>query len=82
MNRQDAEEFRQRWQAVAEIEAQELREATIELRWRQLNAIWGLARGLGLPAPERDEEVVRQRWIKIKEFYEQQCRHEKSLPNY
>jgi hypothetical protein len=79
MNRQQAEEFRQRWQAVAEIEAEEQREATIELRWRQLNAIWGLAHGLGLPTPERDEEVVRQRWIKLKEIWEQRSQNAPSL---
>ena len=79
MDRQQAEEFRQRWQGVAAIEAEELRAATVELRWRQLNAIWGLVRGLGLPAPERDEEVVRQRWNKIKDFYEQRHQTTASL---
>ena len=59
--------FQKRWQAVKEVEALELRNASIELRWQQLNAIYSLALGLGiLPDSERDEESVRQRWNQLK----------------
>ena len=61
-------EFRDRWQAVAAIEAEEQRTASIALRWRQTNAILRLAIGLGLllPEPDAEEEAVRQRWAKLK----------------
>jgi hypothetical protein len=68
MNNQLAKEFRERWQAVAAIEAEEQRTASVALRWQQTNAILRLAMGLGLPLMESDEEeeVVRQRWAKLK----------------
>ena len=40
--------YRDRWQAVAEIERQELQEASLDERWRQLNVAVGLAIGLGM----------------------------------
>ncbi|MFQ6100704.1 MAG: hypothetical protein ACE5OS_05665 [Anaerolineae bacterium] len=69
MNSQLAKEFRGRWQAVAAIEAEEQREASIALRWQQTNAILRLATGLGLPLAERDSaeiEAVRRRWALLK----------------
>ena len=60
-------QFRERWQVVAAIEREEQREASVALRWQQLNAILRLARGLGLPMRERlEEEAVRQRWARLK----------------
>lgn len=69
MDVQRAKEFRDRWQAVAAIEAEEQKTASMALRWQQLNAIWRLAIGLGLSMSEQDKqvEVVRQRWVKLKE---------------
>jgi hypothetical protein len=61
-------QFRERWQAVAAIEREEQREASVALRWQQLNAILRLAMGLGLPPREQfEEEAVRQRWAKLKD---------------
>ena len=59
--------YLRRWDAVAEIERQELITATIEQRWRQLNAIMGMAIGLGLGQADHDELEVFQRWAKLKE---------------
>lgn len=59
--------YRARWQAVEEIERQELQNATLELRWRQLNAVIGLAIGLGIYQPVEDDIEVFQRWAKLKE---------------
>ncbi len=68
MNDQLVREFRERWQAVAAVEAEEQRAASVALRWQQLNAILRLAIGLGLPRVEskEEEEIVRQRWAKLK----------------
>lgn len=69
MNSQMAREFRKRWQAVAVAEATEQREASIALRWQQMNAIFRLAMGLGFPlAEENSEEIeaVRRRWALLK----------------
>ncbi len=58
--------YQERWQAVAEIERQELQTATLELRWQQLNSIIGMAMGLGLTIPADDDFEVIQRWAKLK----------------
>ncbi len=56
-----------RWQAVEEIERQELQTATLELRWQQLNAVIGMAIGLGIYEPIEDETEVFQRWAILKD---------------
>jgi len=59
--------YRARWQAVAEIERQELQTASLELRWKQLNSVIGMAIGLGIYKTAEDEIEVFQRWAKLKE---------------
>ncbi|MGQ9626281.1 MAG: hypothetical protein ACUVV0_05165 [Anaerolineae bacterium] len=65
----------ERWEAVAAKEAEEWRNASLTRRWEQLNAIFRLAIGLGLPLTGQDEEEiaqVRQRWAILKEAYERE----------
>lgn len=58
----------ERWKAVEEIERQELRAASMETRWRQIDAIWRLAKGLGFSfEPDESEMEVFARWAKLKE---------------
>lgn len=61
-------DFHQRWHIVAEIEAEEQKEASIALRWQQTNAILRLALGLGLPLSRstQEEEGARCRWAQLK----------------
>ena len=71
MDKQDKQlvrDFRERWQAVSAVEAEEQKTASIALRWQQTNAILRLAIGLGMPLEELAEaqEAVRQRWAKLK----------------
>ena len=64
----DIRYYIERWKAVEEIERQELRSASMELRWQQINAIWRLAKGLGYSfEPDSSEIEVYQRWAKLKE---------------
>lgn len=59
--------YRQRWQAVDEIERQELRALSVLDCWKQLNIIVQLGLGLGLERKEDDEELaVFRRWAKLK----------------
>jgi hypothetical protein len=58
--------YRDRWRAVAEIERQELQEASLDERWRQLNAVIGLAIGLGVLMSDQSEEKVHLQWAKLK----------------
>lgn len=69
MDKKLVREFRERWQAVAAIEAEEQRAASIDLRWQQLNAILQMAAALGVLPEEQDEEeeMVRRRWVRLKQ---------------
>jgi hypothetical protein len=59
-----------RWQAVEEIERQELQSATMELRWQQLNSAIRMAIGLGIYESNEDEIEVFQRWAKLKDQHQ------------
>ena len=59
--------YRNRWQAVEAVEREEQREASLELRWRQLAAIQRMAAGLGLVLDDESEAEVYARWAKLKE---------------
>ena len=63
----DLTAYRARWAAVEAVHQVELRTATMELRWRQLNAAYGLARALGLLRPDPSEAEVLERWAQLKE---------------
>lgn len=67
MDAQLVREYRERWDAVAAVEAEEQRMASMTLRWQQLNSILRLAAGLGLPLTETDDdEVVYHRWSELR----------------
>ncbi len=68
MRDQMMRDFRERWQTVAAIEAEEQRSASIALRWQQTNAILRMAIGLGLPLEEADEseQMIYDRWAQLK----------------
>jgi hypothetical protein len=63
--------YRNRWQAVAEIKNEELQRTTIRQRWKQMNALLRMAAALGLQ-PENDieeDDIVYQRWNRLREMY-------------
>jgi hypothetical protein len=64
----EVKSYRERWKALEEVERQEQRSSSIALRWRQLNSILCLAIGLGLAMenPDCQDELARQRWVKLK----------------
>ena len=68
MNAQLVRDFRERWQAVATVEAEEQRTASVALRWQQTNAILRMAMDLGIPLgePDESEEMVYRRWARLK----------------
>jgi len=58
--------YRDCWLAVAEFERQELQATSLHERWQQLNAIIGLAIGLGIMKSDQSEEEVHLQWAKLK----------------
>jgi hypothetical protein len=65
--REDLIAYKERWNAVAEIEQQELRETSMAQKWQQLNAIIALAIRLAIFTPDPREEEVYLRWGILKE---------------
>jgi hypothetical protein len=61
--------YQQRWKHIEAVQAAEKRCASLELRWRQLNAAYGLAKSLGLIKPDPSEYEVYARWAMLKETY-------------
>lgn len=71
LDKEALEAYRMRWEAVAQIEAEEKRQATLEQRWQKLNAMLRLSIALGFYEKMRNADVddVRDRWIKLKANY-------------
>jgi LPS O-antigen subunit length determinant protein (WzzB/FepE family) len=63
----DLRAYQARWNAVEAIQREERLSAPLELRWQQLNAAYGIAKGLGLLRPDPSEAGVFERWAKLKE---------------
>ena len=59
--------YHTRWIDVEAVVAAERRAASLELRWRQLNAAYAMAIGLGLRREDPSENEVMERWAKLKE---------------
>ena len=70
MNKSDAKAYIERWKEVERIEKEEARTASIQDRWKKLNALFGLALELGLLDKETNqkEEIVWQRWAILREI--------------
>ena len=65
--------YKERLKALEEIEAKEGRALTMKENWQKLNALYGLGKALGWKEDDSDLEIVRARWVKLKEFYESQA---------
>jgi hypothetical protein len=63
----EAAHHRSRWRAVEAAQRRLARRATVALRWRQLNAAYGLGRALHLAAADDDEALVHLRWGRLRE---------------
>jgi hypothetical protein len=65
--KQDLMEYQARWAEVEAIIKEERRSASLELRWRQLNTAYAMAKDLGLLRPDPSEIGVFEQWAKLKE---------------
>ena len=70
MDASEARAYIERWQAVEEIERQEAQAATIQDRWRQLNALRRRAARLGIQRAGDDGEMeIFSLWANLKAKY-------------
>ncbi len=63
----DLKDYSSRWAQVEAVIQAERRTATPELRWKQLNSAYAMAKGLGLLKPDPSEMKVFQIWARLKE---------------
>lgn len=72
MTPSEAKAYRDRWQAIAAVEAEERRSSTLQQRWEQMNSLRGLMIGLNLPAASTtdQEKTVWERWARLKDLAE------------
>ncbi len=63
----DFQTYRARWLEIDKIQREESRSASVKLRWQQLNAAYGMAKGLGLLKADPSEKGVYKRWARLKE---------------
>jgi len=70
MDKADAIAFRERWRDVEQIERIEAQSATIQDRWRQLNAVKRRATRLGITRKEDDSEMkIFLIWANLRKKY-------------
>jgi hypothetical protein len=62
----DLARYRESWGNVETLKREERRSASLELRWRQLNAAYALAIGLGLLVIDPSEAGVIEVWARLK----------------
>ena len=68
----DWKAYQARWAEVEAVVSEERRTASLEVRWRQLNAAFAMAQGLGLLREDPSEVEVFERWARLKEKAESQ----------
>jgi hypothetical protein len=70
MNREDALNYKARWQLVNERTAREAREMSPAFKLEQLALMYEAGQQLGWNDDRSaDEEEVRERWRRLREFY-------------
>jgi hypothetical protein len=70
LTREQAEWFRARWAPVNEVEREELRATSIDVKLHQLAGLMASARALGWMQPDRvDDEETRDRWQRLRRGY-------------
>jgi hypothetical protein len=65
--KEDLQADQARWADVNALIKEQRRSASLELRWRQLNAAYAMAKGLGLLRQDQGEAGVIERWAKLRE---------------
>ncbi|MDM8521632.1 hypothetical protein QUF64_16425 [Anaerolineales bacterium HSG6] len=68
MDKTVLQQYRKRWDRVAQVELAEQRQTSIQQRWQQLNLLFQLATELALlkQLHAQDEDVVWQRWTRLR----------------
>lgn len=67
MNREDLQQYVDRWRLIQQVEEEELKNASPELMIRQTLSIWEIARTLGFrqpsEPPDRTWQELQRKWL-------------------
>jgi hypothetical protein len=67
MNREDLQSYVDRWQQVEQREAEEMKNAPVDLLIRQTISIWEIARALNFQhpsePPDRTWQTLQRKWL-------------------
>lgn len=63
----DLKAYKSRWSHVEKVIQEERRTASLELRWKQLNTAYAMAKSLGMLHADPGEMSVFQTWAQLKE---------------
>jgi hypothetical protein len=66
MQKEDAQAWAERWQAVADAEVAELRALPVAVKLRQLDALSRSASLFVWPSTDEEDECVRERWMTLR----------------
>ena len=70
ITREEAQAFKERWQAVNAAELEELRATSFEQKLRQLAALMASVKQMEWTAAlAAEEDEARQRWLRLKRAY-------------
>ena len=71
-NKASLKKYQQRWDKVAAIERQEIKNLSLEKKFQKMVSLFNLARALGWDLNkdrEKDVQQVRARWVFLKKGY-------------
>jgi hypothetical protein len=75
MDRQQLIDMQRGFAEVHQLELEERRNATPAMRMQQLDAIWAMARELGIPIePHEPDPAVREQWAKLRKAFDERSR--------
>jgi hypothetical protein len=69
MDTKDYQQYLNRWKLVAEVEEQEIRNASFELLFKQTLSIWEIGRSLGFPDQDKPSNPL---WIQLQRKWKEQ----------
>ncbi|HYY93344.1 MAG TPA: hypothetical protein VE713_02410 [Pyrinomonadaceae bacterium] len=70
MTKEEAQQFKARWKLANDFTDEEVRRMMPEEKLRQVALLYELGQALGWPDDSEEVAKVRERWRRLKEYYE------------
>ena len=79
MSRAEAKLFKERWKLVNETINEEIRDTPVEMKLQQLAILFAFGQTMGWTENQTEVELVRNRWLLLKEKMEKIAYGSKAL---